>query len=261
MQNLQKTAETIKQNLSSAIAAEQIVRPSASDCALIDCFNIGWAAPAFDFLRHSLMFSEVMALMRLWDDRGDVNSLPSVASRFLDATLIEALVARERVASTDIQRVEWILGEGEQALEFPATRRTADQREGDLKGRISSWLKDFKSAKGSSELARLRKFRNELASHSSSQSRKNTVEPMLYEDIQKALHRTIPIASKVYHIATGVFHDFRSTAAVWEERQTHMWNVVRAASRGERFSPSPMTVEEIIRQTGSPGIKKWEIKG
>jgi hypothetical protein len=261
MQILQKSAEIIKKNLSLAIATEQIVRPAALDCSLIECFNIGWAAPAFDVLRHSLMFSEVMALMRLWDDRGDVNSLPSVASRFRDATLIEALVERERVATEDVRRVEWFMGEGDQLSEFPATRRTADQREGDLKGRISLWLKDFKSAKGSSEITRLRKFRDELAAHSATRSRKPKVKQMLYGDIRQALYRIIPIASGAYHISTGVFHDFDLSETVWEERQTHMWSVVRAATRGERFSPPPMAAENLLQEMNRLEIKKLTIKG
>ncbi|MGH7098459.1 MAG: hypothetical protein ACREE4_12450 [Stellaceae bacterium] len=191
-----------------------------------------------------------MALTRLWDkdNRGDVNSLPGVASLLRDAGLIEALVARERVASRDIRRVDWICGEGRQDLEFPATRHTADQREADLRRRVSSWLQDFKLAKGSSELARLRKYRDEAGAHRATQSRKPKVKPMQYEDIQKVLRRTIPIVSRCYYIATGVDHDFMTTEAVWEKMQMYMWEVVRAAARGEQFSPSTMTADDMFRQ-------------
>jgi hypothetical protein len=73
-------AERIKQNLVTAIAAGQVLRPAASDKDLIECFNIGYAGDAFNLVRHSLLFFQVMALMRLWDERKDVHSIPTRSS-------------------------------------------------------------------------------------------------------------------------------------------------------------------------------------
>ena len=61
-------AERLKSDVTIAIAVEQLFSPAASDKQLMQSFEIGWAAPAFDFLRHQLLLSEVMALSRLWDD-------------------------------------------------------------------------------------------------------------------------------------------------------------------------------------------------
>jgi hypothetical protein len=62
-------AERTKQDLSMAIAAERVMRPAACDEQLINCFNIGFGGRAFDLIRHSLLFFQTMALMRLWDAR------------------------------------------------------------------------------------------------------------------------------------------------------------------------------------------------
>src|SRR5215469_17903146 len=104
MKTIVAIASQMKQDLGEAIAAEQIYSPAASDNDLMRCFEIGLAAPAFDFVRHMLLFAEVMALMRLWDDNTEqVHSILTLADRLSDDDLVTKLVERERNALQDIR--------------------------------------------------------------------------------------------------------------------------------------------------------------
>lgn len=141
-------AQRMKQDLVMAIAAEQVFRPAASDNELIECFNIGFAGDAFNLVRHSLLFFQAMALMRLWDDTRGVHSIPRLARLLRDGQLVAKLVARERQATHDTRRAETSLGEGERKLPFSAARSTPDQRERELRTKLSSWLEESGSRKG-----------------------------------------------------------------------------------------------------------------
>ena len=125
MQKLVDVAERITQNLRMAIAAEQIMRPAAYDGQLIDCFNVGQAGGAFDLVRHAILYFQVMALMRLWDDTGDdVRSILTLAHLLSDGGLIAKLVDRERRATHDTRLSDTTLGDGEEELPFSVARTT-----------------------------------------------------------------------------------------------------------------------------------------
>ena len=88
-------AEQLKSDLTIVIALEQLFTPATSDHGLMRCFEAGWAAPAFDFLRHQLLLCEVMALSRLWDDntgRVRAYSIPALAERMSDPDTVAELV-------------------------------------------------------------------------------------------------------------------------------------------------------------------------
>jgi hypothetical protein len=80
----------MKQELAAAIASDQVFRPAASDTELIECFKVGYAADAFNVVRNSLLFLQVMALMRLWDDIGkDVHSILTLDDLLSKSDLVE----------------------------------------------------------------------------------------------------------------------------------------------------------------------------
>jgi hypothetical protein len=218
------------------------------------CFEAGLAPPAFEFLRHMLLLSEVLALMRLWDDTDGVHSIPALANRLSGAALIAKLVERERHLQEDIRQADALLGEGQGRAPFPAERQTADQREDDLRGSITSWLADYKALKGRTECARLKKHRHELLAHSAAVSRVPQVQPMRYDDAQKLLEKTIPLVSTGFRIATGITYDFATTVSVWHERQFEMWEILRSAGRGQPFSPTPRTENDLVREFVEKGI-------
>jgi hypothetical protein len=168
MQEITAAAERLKQDLIVAIAAEQIARPAASDCELIGCFNLAHASRAFDFVRHSVLFSLVMALTRLWDIRKDVHSIPVLTRLLSDARLVTKLAERERDAPHDVRQVETFVGEGTNHLSFSAERATPDLLEHDLRVRVASWLGQEKSARDCAEIRRLQNYRHEILAHSAS---------------------------------------------------------------------------------------------
>jgi hypothetical protein len=256
MQKILDVAERIKQDLVKAIATEQVLRPAASDNELIGCFNIGFAGDAFDLVRHSILFFQVMALTRLWDDtEHDVRSILTLAGLLSDAGLVAKLVERERQATHDIRRVETFLGEGEEEVAFPTGRSTPDQRERELRTRVSSWLKNVSTAKGRAEIASLRKYRHEVLAHSAGRSRRPRVRLPQYGDEQKVLELTIPVVTEGYRLATGIDHDFSTIRSVWDLSQIDIWGIVRSAARGELYSPPPRDPAQELAGKGKITIK------
>jgi hypothetical protein len=169
-QKIIDVAERMKRDLVMAIAAGHVLRPAASDNELIGCFNIGYASSAFDLMRHSLLFSQLMALMRLWDTTKNVHSIEELVRLLSDADLVAKLVERERHASHDTRQAETSLGERTQDLPFSADRETPDQREKALRAGVCSWVAKVKKAKGHAETARLRNYRHKILAHSATWS-------------------------------------------------------------------------------------------
>jgi hypothetical protein len=262
MQEILDIAERMKQDLIMAIAAEQVFRPAAANNGLIQCFNVGYASDGFNLLRHSLLFLQVMALMRLWDDTGNnVRSIIKLEGLLSDAGSVAKLVLRERQAAHDLRQVDTTFGETEQQLPFSDARSTPDQREHELRTRVSSWLIEVAKAKGGAEIARVRKYRHEIIAHNAGPSRRPRVPLPSYGDEQKALERTIPIVSEGFRLATGTDYDFTSTMAVWRNIQDDLWEIVRHASRGETFAPTPRNAAAVVQEMVRRGIQSIEIKG
>jgi len=256
-----KVADRMKRDLIIAIACEQVVRPAASDLELIKCFNLGQAGLAFDLVRHSLLFSQVMALMRLWDKRSDVHSISRLISLFGDASQVEKLITRERDAKHDLRVVEMAIGEGHQEVPFSVERRDADQRVHELRTGITSWLENVKSVEGCEEIARLKKHRDEMAAHSAARTRRPPeIEPMRYDDGPQVLELTMPIVTKGYRLATGIYHDFKSTTSVWHASQYDMWQIVRKAAQGERYEPTPVSGNELLEDMQKNGATRVVVK-
>jgi AbiU2 len=254
-------AQRMKQDLTMAIAAEQVFRPAASDNELIQCFNIGFAGDAFNLVRHSLLFFQAMALMRLWDARKDVHSIPRLARLFRDARPVSKLVARERQATHDIRQAETSLGEGEKKLRFSAARATPDQRERELMTKLSSWLGKVDATKDCPEIDRLRNYRHDILAHSAGQSWRPQIPLPHYGDEQRVLALTIPIVSEGFRLATGTDHDFSTHKSVWDRSQRDMWEIIRNAARGEKYSPPPLDAIDLLREMTEKGVNFGTIKG
>jgi AbiU2 len=254
-------AERIKQNLVTAIAAGQVLRPAASDTELIGCFNIGCAGDAFNLVRHSLLFSQVMALMRLWDKRKDVHSIPTLVRLLSKPGLVAKLVERERQASHDTRQEETVLGEGKTKLPFSPARSTPDQREHELRAEVSSWLGKVRTVQGCAEISRLRNYRHDLLAHSAARSHRPQIPLPYYGDEQEALKLTIPVASLGFRLATGTDHDFSTDESVWDRSQRDMWETIRSAARGERYVPAAQNLDEQLREIAERGITSIAIRG
>lgn len=253
MRKILVIAEKVKQDLIQAIAARQVVRAAASDTELIACFNIGQACNAFDLVRHSLLFFQLMALMRLWDTRSDVHSIETLVRLLSDAKLVTKLVERERQALHDTKQVETLLGEGKREAPFALTRSSPDQREHELLAKLSSWLGEVRAAKGCPEIYRLRNYRHDILAHSAARSHRPQIPLPYYGDEQTVLERTTPIVSEGFRLATGIYHDFWTTKSVWDLMQHDMWGVVRSAARGEKYAPTPRNVDDLAREVAEAG--------
>jgi hypothetical protein len=252
-------AESLKQNLETAIASGQVLRPAASDNELIGCFNIGYAGDAFNLVRHSLLFSQVMALMRLWDEKN--RSIPTLVRLLSKPGLVAKLVERERQASHDTRQVEMVLGEGKSELPFSPARSTPDQREHQLRAGVSSLRGKVRTVKGCAEIIRLRNYRNDILAHSAARSHRPQIPLPYYGDEQKALELTIPVVSEGFRLATGIDHDFSTTKSVWDLTQRDMWEIIRSAARGERYSPAAQNLDDLLREMTDKGITSGRIRG
>jgi hypothetical protein len=237
-------AERMKQDLLTAIAAQQIVRPAVSDNGLIECFNLGDAGSAFDLVRHSLLFWQVMALMRIWDATENVYSIIGLVRLFSNPNLVEKLVERERQASHEIRKSETTLGERTTELSFSAERATPELREQQLRAGVQGWLAEANKVKGRAETARLRNYRNKILAHSAAWSSNKAVRLANYGDERKLLEMTIRVVAEGYRLATGIDYDFSAANTVWVLAQADMWGIVRSAARGERYSPAPRNIND-----------------
>jgi hypothetical protein len=254
-------AERIKKELSMAIAADRVLRPAASDDQLINCFNVGFAGNAFNLVRHSLLFFQTLALMRLWDTRKDVHSIPRLA-RLLGGDQLKAkLVARERQATHDTRRGETSVGEGEAKVPFSAGRSNPDQRERELLSNLSSWVGKVNAIRDCAEICRLRNYRHDVLAHSAVRSHRPQMAMPYYGDELKVLDLTIPIVSAGVRLATGIDHDFTTNQSVWDRTQQDMWEIIRSAARGERYSPSPWGSDDLLRELAEKGLTSGTIRG
>ena len=253
MQQIIAVADKIKQEIITAIAIERVVHPAYSDFELIECFKIRYAGNAFDLVRHSLLFSQIMGLMRLWDNRDDVRSIPKLARLLSDPERVENLVQRERQAPHDNRQEEIAaVGVVERQLPFSAVRATSDQREQEARARLSSWLANVAKVRGYPEVARLRTYRNKILAHSAWSVEQLTTLPY-YGDGRKALELTIPVVSVGFRLATGIDYDFTTTNHVWDVSQQDLWEIVRSAARGERYSPLPRNTDDLARELEGKG--------
>jgi hypothetical protein len=195
MNPIEAIAEGLLADVTIAIAAQEVFSPAASDAELMKCFQLGLAGPAFDFVRHMVFLSEVMALMRLWDSKRVVRSICTLANKLADVCVVDRLAERERVSTEDTLQFDVAtLGRAQRKLPFSPARVTADQRKQELRNGVSKWLADVRSVKSSTEVSRLKKCQDELLAHSAASSKAN-VQPMQYEDPKIVLGQTIPIVS------------------------------------------------------------------
>jgi hypothetical protein len=75
------------------------------------------------------------------------------------------------------------------------------------------------------------------------------------------LEQTIPIVSEGFCLATGIDHDFSTNKSVWDQTQRDMWEIIRNAARGERYSPSPLDANDLLREMTEKGVDFGTIKG
>lgn len=253
MQKILGVADRIKQDLIKAIAAEQVVRPAASDTALIQCFNLGHAGGAFEVVRHSLLFDQIMALMRIWDTTANTHSVKELVRLLRSSNLVDKLVERERRASYDITQAETEFGERRQELPFSVDRATPELREQQLRARLQGWFANVKKVRGYAEAARLQVYRNKILAHTAAWPNAPSMPLPSYGDEQKFLDLTIPIVSEAYRLATGIEYNFSAAKSVWDLAQRDMWEIVRSGSRGERYTPAPRNVADVARELEGGG--------
>jgi hypothetical protein len=236
-------AERLKLDLTMAISANQVFAPPSRDRTILDVVNAGAAGFAFDLIRHSVLLSEAMALMRLWDTRADVASIP-VLDRMLRDDSFRRLVEGSRVDRQQTS-IDTLLG--------PGVVRTTNSASGkrSVSEQITSCLSMIDAVVRSVPLARLKRFRDEIAAHAAqpvptaqtadAAARKSVVEMPFYGDETKLLEDTVPIVAALYEILTGSAHDFDSTVYVWSKSQSDWWDLVRSITyRPPSLGPSDL---------------------
>jgi len=253
LQKVLDIVERIKQELIKAIALEQVVRPAASDTRLIECFNVGHAGNAFEIVRHSLLFDQIMTLMRIWDTTANVHSIKELVRLLGNRNLVDKLVERERGAYCDITVGNTEFGERRQQLPFPADRATPGIREQQLRARLQSWLANVNKVRGYAETTRLRGCRNKILAHATAWPSLRPTRLPNYGDEQKLLDLTIPVVSEGYRLVTGIHYDFSAAKSVWGLAQRDMWEIARSGTRGERYSPSSRNMADLARELKGAG--------
>jgi hypothetical protein len=242
-----------KRELIKAIAVGQVVRSAASDTALIECFNVGLAGNAFEAMRHSLLFDQIMALMRIWDGGNDVQSLKQLAHLLSSDNLVNEVIERERHASCDIKITETEFGERRRESPFSVNRTTFELREQQLRARLRDWFANVNKVGGYAETARLRFYRNKVLAHAAVWPSAQSTRLPNYGDQQRFLELTIPVVSEGYRLVTGIDYDFSAAKSVWDIAQRDMREIVRGGSRGERYSLPPRNMADLARELKGPG--------
>lgn len=194
-----------------------------------------------------------MALMRLWDERKDVHSIPTLVRLLSKPGLVAKLVERERQASHDTRQAETVLGEGKSELAFSPARSTPDQRAHELRAEVSSWLGKVRTVQGCAEISRLQNYRHDILAHSAARSHRPQIPLPHYGDEQEALELTIPVASLGFRLATGIDHDFSTNKSVWDRSQRDMWEIIRRGAQGERYSPASRNIDDLARELAGKG--------
>jgi hypothetical protein len=115
--------------------------------------------------------------------------------------------------------------------------------------------------KGCAEIFRLQNYRHDILAHSAARSHRPQIPLPNYGDEQKALELTIPVASLGFRLATGTDHDFSTNKSVWDLSQRDMWEIIRSAARGERYSPAAQNQDDLLREMTEKGITSMPIRG
>lgn len=196
---LMRSAEQSEQDALRAIAARAIHAKGAYDQDVTAKYNNTNEAWGYNVLMTSVFFELVMILMRLWDDRKDVLSLPRAKSIVTDDSFTKWFIEQERERSKTF---------------------SPNLREEIIRAYLEKFHCAYDAAKGHHSKSRLRDLRNQLFAHNADQKVGQTAK---YGYADELIEMTIPVAETINIVARS--HEFHGKEFVeeWSKRADDFW--------------------------------------
>jgi hypothetical protein len=194
---MQNMARAISANLVSAIAFFETFRTSGQDKALIDHVNSIGINAGHNAISHSLHEGTILALCRLWDERGDVASIPQAAKRLRRSSFVSAIEAAGHTVDRSL---------------------------------LQSWIGAIKSYIGSIELDALKSLRDRDIAHTSDPNRVylGKARRLVYGDERKVLEMTIPLVGDLNRLVGYKRWQYSDLQQRWiKEAQGYWAHLVR----------------------------------
>lgn len=218
--------EAIDDNLSIAIAANAMFKAAAYDAKMTEVFHETVEAWGFNEILSAEQFNVIVSLIRIFDDRDDVDSLPQLMAIIADQEVLDALRgdAANRAADHEPYFQQPVSDEDRRWLIEESRNR---RRASDI-ANFEKWSgcarEKFKKLKGSHILASLRKYRHEVLAHT---ARHDTVKTLpknhFAEDL---LSRTVELVKFLQLALTGSDPDYDGTMEMWDEQASKFWDLV-----------------------------------
>ena len=236
---MRKILDSINRDMRMAIAIHQIYVKSAHDDNIISKYNNSHAANAFNVVRDNLFYSEILALMRIWDYGKDAFSIPNIIKRLRKSEVRDAIIGRRRKANLGLQSDPGLRAkyrDDPAVLESLRLRSEEDAvaAADDARVEIDGCLKDVDRITETPGYKSLRNFRDKVVAHTLSitNSEKTAMkkgEPirnLKYGDESILLRDTISGVTRLNPIVDDLHVFFDNTERIWEKYSDDFWRKV-----------------------------------
>lgn len=196
---LARTAQQIEHDILRGIAVQGLHTRGAYNPDVAGRYNNTWEAWGYDVVIQAVFIELVIILMRLWDGRDDVLSIPRAKEILDDAEFLDWFIQHER--------------------NNPVTY-TPDEREELIRRDLDKFNKAYDDAKGHHTEGGLRGIRNETLAHNAEEP---SAQKAKYGYADDLLEKTIPIAEAINIIARSHGFHGKDFIEAWATRADHFW--------------------------------------
>lgn len=204
---LERTAEQIQHDIMRGIAVQGIHKRGAYDPGVTDHYNNTLEAWGYNVVIEAVFIEQVIVLMRLWDDRDDVLSIPRAKKILSDTEFLDWFIGRER--------------------KNPGAY-TPDEREGLIRRDLDKFNVAYDDTKGHHTLDHLRNLRNKTLAHNAEDPKR---QKATYGYADQLLEKTIPVAEAVNIIARSHGFHGKNFVEAWVTRADNFWtNTIKGMS-------------------------------
>jgi hypothetical protein len=230
---LRPMLDKINAELRRAIALHEIYQIGTSDKSATSKFDKTYAANALNLIRDSLLYEEVMCLMRLWDER-DAISIPNVVKGLRKKEIQEAIIGRRRSAMLEIMSGPEFTSHSQADQECLRSQyvREADQAAADARAEIDSCLTEVSKICAGTLRKSLKNFRDKVIAHTllitqaerRAQETGSTIPNFRYGDEQKFLLDTIPLVVTLNALVDDLQITFEDSKRIWGIYSKAYWH-------------------------------------
>lgn len=229
---LTKLVRSIERETEQAISLYEAYKPAASNRALIERYNDSYAAWTFNTIRESLHRELVLTLIRLWDTRTDVASIPAVMERLESDSTVSALCREAAGSAARLAKGSCILNDNPEIAALIRQKITASipdemtQRNKQKRRQLSTLRGLYTRACKLPELGSLRRHRHQVLAHTAlDASRTMSLRPAKWGDEQVVLRATVSVAQQLSLVVDDHDPSLRDLPSIYRRYAAHYWEL------------------------------------